>query len=89
MDMDKILRLDKRTPEQLEDVIDWCQQDEFWQDNILSPAKLRKQLDKLELRMAKDKQWQATRRLRRPAGGKTAKERYMESLDEKTDGIDG
>lgn len=80
-EMDKILRLDKRTPEQLEELIDWCQQDEFWQDNILSPAKLRKQLDKLEMKMAKDKQWQRNRRLHRPVEGKTAKDEYLESLE--------
>jgi hypothetical protein len=79
--MDKIMRLDKRTPEQLAEVIDWCQQDDFWQDNILSPAKLRKQLDKLELRMSKDRQWQRTQRLRRPEStGKSAKEKYLEKL---------
>jgi hypothetical protein len=89
-DMDKILRLDKRTPNQLEEVIDWCQQDEFWQDNILSPGKLRKQLDKLEMRMSKDRNWQRSQRLRRPASsGKSAKEKYLESLNAKNTGDDG
>lgn len=88
-DMEKILRLDNRTPEQVADVIDWCQHDEFWQDNILSPAKLRKQLDKLELHMSKDRKWQADQKLRRPTGEKTAKERYMEKLNAENSGDDG
>lgn len=83
-DMDKILRIDKRTSEQLEAVIDWCQQDDFWSDNILSPSKLRKQLDKLELRMKRDKLWQRTRRLCRPeSAGKSAKDKYLEALNAK------
>lgn len=82
-DMDKILRLDKRTPEELTEVIEWCQQDDFWADNILSPSKLRKQLDKLEMRMRKDKTWQRTQGLRRPVStGKSAKDRYLEILDQ-------
>ena len=34
-------------------MIEWCQTDEFWQDNILSTAKLRKQYDQLVLKMNK------------------------------------
>jgi hypothetical protein len=88
--MDKILRLDKRTPEHLADVIDWCQHDDFWQDNILSPFKLRKQLDKLELKMSKDHKWQRDQRLRKPSSsGKSAKERYLEKVNEENSGDDG
>jgi len=50
-DIDRMIRLDKRTPEQIEAVIRWCQQDLFWQSNILSAAKLREKFDQLELRM--------------------------------------
>jgi hypothetical protein len=88
-DMDKILRLDCRDEEALAEVIDWCQQDDFWKDNILSPAKLRKQLDKLELRMAKDFNWKRRRSLTQ-SNGPTAREKYMESLkDEANTGVDG
>jgi len=51
--MDKILRLDKRDWRECEDVIRWCQQDEFWHTNILSPEKLRKQYDQLLIKMKK------------------------------------
>lgn len=84
VDMQDILRLDKRTPEQLEDVIDWCQHDEFWKNNILSPAKLRRQLDRLEMAMERDSKWKRNRSVR-PPEGKTAKDKYLESL-EKTNG---
>ena len=46
-DMDKLIRLDHATPQQIETIIDWCQQDTFWHTNILSPNKLRKQWDRL------------------------------------------
>jgi len=83
-DMDKILRIDKRTPEKLQEIVDWCQQDSFWQNNILSPAKLRKQLDRLELQMANDYTWQK-RKLHRQVErtGPSAKEIYMENIREK------
>lgn len=49
-----MIRLDKRNPKIIEEVIRWCQADvDFWQDNILSTEKLRKQFDQLELKMAK------------------------------------
>lgn len=48
--VDRMIRLDKRLPEQIEAVIHWCQKDDFWQNNILSTEKLRKQFDQLELK---------------------------------------
>jgi len=47
--IDKMIRLDNRTPTRIEAVIKWCQQDDFWQSNILSTNKLRKQFDRLEM----------------------------------------
>jgi len=59
-DIDKMIRLDKRDPKEIEKVIRWCQADEgkpgsdfSWQDNILSTGKLRKQYDQLAFKMAK------------------------------------
>jgi hypothetical protein len=52
-DMDKIMRIDGHTAEEVESVIMWCQQDSFWCSNILSPSKLRTQFDALKLRMPK------------------------------------
>lgn len=48
-DMDRMLRLDDRTPERVENCIRWCQADEFWRANILSPSKLRAKFDQLRL----------------------------------------
>ena len=50
---ERIIRLDKRSPERIEAVIRWCQADDFWQNNILSTEKLRKQFDQLELKASK------------------------------------
>jgi len=48
--IDKMIRLDKRKPKRIREIIKWCQQDGFWQNNILSTEKLRKQFDQLELK---------------------------------------
>jgi len=52
-DIDRMIRIDKRDPKDIEAVIKWCQADSFWQDNILSAGKLRKQYDQLYLKMGK------------------------------------
>ncbi len=46
-DIDLMIRLDKRDSLEIKKVIVWCQQDSFWQSNILSTFKLRKQYDQL------------------------------------------
>lgn len=53
-DMDRLNRIDGKTWEQIESAIRWCQNDEFWRTNILSPAKLRKQYDRMRLQAQRD-----------------------------------
>jgi hypothetical protein len=48
---DLMLRVDHRTPEDIRRVIEWCQADPFWQNNILSVTKLRKKFDQLQMKM--------------------------------------
>ena len=50
-EMDYMLRIDKRTPESIRNVINWATIDSFWRANILSVSKLRKQFDKLQMQM--------------------------------------
>jgi len=45
--MDAVLRLDKRDPDEVKAVIDFAQSNSFWRNNILSVEKLRKQYDQL------------------------------------------
>jgi len=47
--MDKIIRIDKRTPDQIREKISTAVNHHFWCKNILSPDKLRKQWDRLTL----------------------------------------
>lgn len=54
-DIDKIHRLDGREWEQIRDIIEWCQQDNFWWKNILSGATLRQKFDRLEDDMKQEK----------------------------------
>ena len=49
--IDRMIRIDKRTPEEIETVLRWSQADDFWSTNILSTTKLRKQYDQLWLKM--------------------------------------
>lgn len=50
-EMDAMLRIDKRSIEEVEAVIKWCQADSFWQNNILSTSKLREKYSQLLLKM--------------------------------------
>lgn len=45
--MDALMRLDHRSPEEVAEVIRFAQADPFWKTNILSVEKLRKQYDQL------------------------------------------
>jgi len=49
--INRLLNIDNRTSDEIEKVIKWCQEDDFWCVNILSTEKLRKQIDKLEIKM--------------------------------------
>ncbi len=49
--IDLTIRIDKRPPELIEQVIKWSQSDRFWKNNILSTGKLREKFDQLVLKM--------------------------------------
>lgn len=42
---------DGRTEEQIAYLIDWCQNNDFWKSNILSPSKLREKFDQLVMQV--------------------------------------
>jgi phage replication O-like protein O len=42
-----MLRIDKRTPEDIRQVIEFAQADRFWKSNVLSTTSLREQFDRL------------------------------------------
>lgn len=48
-DFDKMLRIDSRSLEDIDSVMEFSQTDSFWLSNILSAGKLREQFDKLYL----------------------------------------
>lgn len=48
IDIDKMIRIDKRTPEAVKNAIDFAMNDNFWCNNIWSGEKLRKHYDSLE-----------------------------------------
>ena len=50
-EFDLIIRIDKRDLEDIREVMEWSQQDSFWQGNIHSPRSIRKQFDKLTVQM--------------------------------------
>lgn len=51
-DCRKILDLDKRDKKRIIEIIDWATSHSFWQSNILSPEKLRKQFHTLDAQMS-------------------------------------
>jgi hypothetical protein len=51
-DLDKLHRLDGHSWDRIREVLEWSQTDSFWQGNILSAGKLRKQFDALMAKMA-------------------------------------
>lgn len=55
-DMEKIMRLDGRTYQQVDACIRWSQQNDFWKANILSPGKLRAKYDTMRLQAQREKQ---------------------------------
>jgi hypothetical protein len=54
-ELDKMIRIDKRDPKKIREVIEWVVTDPFWQRNILSAEKLRLQFDRLEIDREKGK----------------------------------
>lgn len=59
---------DKRTDDQIKYLIKWSQQDSFWKTNILSPASLRKQFDRLVTKIKSDKEQETSKRTVIPKG---------------------
>ncbi len=53
--IDRMIRLDSRSVEDIEKVISWCQADEFWRKAILSTEKLRRQFDTLWIKAGFEK----------------------------------
>jgi hypothetical protein len=50
----RTIDIDKRTPEQLERMIRWCQNDEFWRGVVLSMPKLREKYDQMRLQALRE-----------------------------------
>lgn len=53
--IDRMIRIDNRTAEQITTAITWCQQDDFWCMNVLSPSSLRKHYDRMRLQAKRQK----------------------------------
>ncbi len=51
LNVDRMIRLDNREPDDIGRVIAWAQRDSFWKSNILSTEKLRKQFDTIQAKM--------------------------------------
>ncbi|KGL45027.1 hypothetical protein EP56_05570 [Listeriaceae bacterium FSL A5-0209] len=51
-----MMKLDKRTNEQIKWLMTWVQQHDFWMTNVLSPEKLRVQFDDLAIKAKKERE---------------------------------
>ena len=56
--IDKMIRLDKRSENDILDVLDFALKDDFWRQNIRSADKLRKQFDNLYVKMVSGRRGQ-------------------------------
>jgi hypothetical protein len=52
--IEKMLRIDKLTVEQITSMIDWSQGHDFWSTVVLSPEKLRKNYEQMNAQRARD-----------------------------------
>lgn len=52
--IERILRIDKRTEAEVEEMILWCQGHDFWHTVILSPEKLRKNFEQMIAQRERD-----------------------------------
>jgi len=73
--IDKAMRVDKRTEEELTFIIKWSQDDDFWKSNILSTNKLRKHFDRMFVKSGK-KTFES-----RPAEKKTKNDLIFEAFN--------
>jgi hypothetical protein len=54
--IDRMIRLDGRTADQVERAMRWAQSNDFWASNIMSPDALRKQFDRMRLQAQRTRQ---------------------------------
>ena len=47
VELDRLIRLDGRSPPEIRDLIEWVTSDDFWSANVQSPQKLREKWDQL------------------------------------------
>lgn len=72
---DLLLRVDERPFKEAEQLVHWCQQNNFWKSNILSMAKFRQQYTQLRGKWKSEQEWQPeeketeAERIRRLTGG--------------------
>ncbi len=52
-DIDRMIRIDKRDPKEIEIIISWLPSHEFWKSQILSGGSLREKFDKLQMEREK------------------------------------
>lgn len=77
VEADRLLRIDKRDPEEAAALITWCQQHHFWSANILSMDKFRKQYD--VLKRQHDQQQKQTSRASPPTDRSSLRKRFDEN----------
>lgn len=55
-DIDLMIRIDCRSPDEIRELMDWSHRDPFWKANILSPCKLREKWDTLVAHKMRDEE---------------------------------
>ena len=73
IDIDKMINIDHRTPEEIKLIIEFSQNDSFWCANILSAGKLRDKFDQLYLK-AKEKEKSSAEKKEKGGGSHAGRE---------------
>jgi hypothetical protein len=79
---ERMLRIDERTPEQVERAIRWCQGNPFWRANVMAMPKLREKYDQLRLAAQREREQQVGNG-GHPPKGMAALEEYRRRRDER------
>jgi hypothetical protein len=81
-EIDRMIRIDHRSIADIQAVISWSQQDTFWQNNILSTAKLKEKFDQLTLKMESTKNGNNRKRNYKAPKGTITGEEYRQQLED-------
>ena len=84
-DIDLMMRIDCRSPDEIRQLMDWAHRDSFWKANILSPGKLREKWDTLVAHRKREQERQQIKARDKPRRDNFMQHDYGDEFYEKLD----